>query len=77
MGDYSSVSLCTTHEEMYIYVISLTSLSYQRSCLVAVVVFAISYGLLHIGFGQTLQYQWVCTLIVVALKLYHFLYLLQ
>ena len=54
MGDDGSIGLCTSYKEMYIGVISLASLPYQRPCLVAIMVFAISYGLFHIGLCQTL-----------------------
>jgi hypothetical protein len=54
VGDHRGVSLRATHEKVYIYIVVLASTSDQLARLLAIRVFTISYGLLHIGLGQTL-----------------------
>ena len=71
MGDDGGVGLCATYEEVNIDVVALASLLDECSRLVAIMIFTITDGLLHIAFKQALHNQRVGSLVVVTLELYH------
>ena len=65
------IGLCAPDQKVHVHIVPVASLAYQPSGLGTEVILAISYGLLHVCFEQTLQYLWMCSLVIVALKLYH------
>ena len=68
---HCGVGLCSTHKKMYVGIFHANCLSNGFASQIAVGVFAVTNGLLHVGGYEALQNVGVCALVIIALKLYH------
>ena len=69
VGNNCCVGLCTAHEEMHLQIRIATRFLDESARRFAIMVFAVTNCLLHVGLQQALHHFWVRAFVIVALEL--------